>query len=320
MGSPSLLVIAPPDAPWLEPLRTSGIPYFASLDTDEIASAAPNARVVLNCTGSGTPLKAAWPHLRRLEWLHSLAAGVEGQLIPEVVESPVPMTNSRGVYAPSLGEWAIGAIWFFAKSIDRIRRNQQARRWEQFDAEMMEGKTLGIIGYGAIGKATADRAKALGMRVLAVRRRPEQSVGDPSVERVYPNSSLHEVLPQCDYVVIASALTPETRGLMGKREFALMKPTAVVMNVGRGPVIDEAALLDALQSGAIRGAALDVFDTEPLPEDHPFWTMEQVLISPHCADHIPGWLESAVTFFVENYRRFEAGEALRNVVDKKAGY
>ena len=107
---------------------------------------------------------------------------------------------------------------------------------------------------------------------------------------------------------------------MGKREFALMKPTAVVMNVGRGPVIDEAALLDALQSGAIRGAALDVFDTEPLPEDHPFWTMEQVLISPHCADHIPGWLESAVTFFVENYRRFEAGEALRNVVDKKAGY
>ena len=128
------------------------------------------------------------------------------------------------------------------------------------------------------------------------------------------------MLPECDYVAVTAPLTPETKGLIGAREFALMKPEAVILNVGRGPVIDEPAMIEALRSKRIRGAALDVFDVEPLPPDSPFWSLDNVLLSAHCADHVDGWVESAVVFFLQQFERWRIGQPLRNVVDKRAGY
>jgi phosphoglycerate dehydrogenase-like enzyme len=178
----------------------------------------------------------------------------------------------------------------------------------------LRGATMGIVGYGDIGKACASRAQALGMRVLAVRRNPDKTRGE------FGPDGLIDMIRQCDYVVASAPLTPETRGMIGVREIAAMKPTAVLMNVGRGPVIDETALIPALAEKRIRGAALDVFTHEPLPPEHPFFTFDNVLLSPHCADNTPTWNEEAMRFFLQNFDRFAKNEPLLNVVDKHAGY
>jgi phosphoglycerate dehydrogenase-like enzyme len=197
-------------------------------------------------------------------------------------------------------------------------RNQAHARWEPFDVEEIAGRSMGIVGYGEIGKACAARAAALGMRVRALRRKPAGD--DPLVERWHSPAELPEMLAASDYVVVAAPLTPETRGMIGAAAIDAMKSSAVIVNVGRGPVIDEGALVSALSARKIRGAALDVFETEPLPPAHPFWSLDNVLLSPHCADHVEGWLESSVRFFVQNFERFSKGEPLLNLVDKKAGY
>lgn len=288
-------------------------------DPAAVASAAADADVILNCTGQGALLQPALRSGSRVRWVHSLAAGVENQLIPELVDSDIPLTNSRGVYKESLGEFVIAAVLFFAKDLRRMMRNRAAGRWEPFDVEMINRQTLGIAGYGEIGRAAGRRAKALGMKVLATRRKPADP-DERDVDGWFTPAQLRDMIAQSDYVMVAAPLTPATRGMIGREEFNAMKPTAVVMNVGRGPVIDEPAMIEALRQGRIRGAALDVFDTEPLPPGHPFWQMENVLLSPHCADHTEGWLEEAVEFFVANFRRFGAGEPLLNLVDKRAGY
>src|SRR5690242_16220994 len=216
---------------------------------------------------------------------------------------------------------SLGAILYFAKDFRRMIRNQQSGVWEAFDVSWAAGHTVGIIGYGDIGRTIAERVRALGMTVLAVRRHAAAlHNADSLAERIYPPERRLEMIPQCDYVVVATPLNVETRGMIGEVEFAAMKPTAVVINVGRGPVINEEAMIKALSSGRIKGAALDVFDREPLPADHPFYRLENVLLSPHCADHTPDWLDNAMKFFIEQYGRFRKGEPLLNVVDKKLGY
>jgi phosphoglycerate dehydrogenase-like enzyme len=177
------------------------------------------------------------------------------------------------------------------------------------------------VGHGDIGRAVAASVRPLGMTVLAVKRHVSGSHGaDPLVEQMYRPDRRIEMISRCDYVVAAAPLTTETRGMIAEPEFAAMKPTTVVINVGRGPVIREEALVSALSQGRIKGAALDVFDHEPLPEGHPFYKLENVLLSPHCADHTPDWLDRAMQFFIEQFERFQKGEPLRNVVDKKLGY
>jgi phosphoglycerate dehydrogenase-like enzyme len=179
---------------------------------------------------------------------------------------------------------------------------------------------MGIVGHGDIGRAIARRAKAFGMKVLALRRDVAPRAGDEDVDQVFANAELHKMLPLCDYVVAAAPLTPQTRHMIGAAEFDAMKPEAIVMNVGRGPVIDQAAIVKALEAKQIRGAVLDVFEVEPLPAESPLWGMENVLISFHTADHTKDWLDDAVSLFVENFGRFRSGEALKNVADKRAGY
>ncbi len=255
-----------------------------------------------------------------VKWVHSRAAGLDSILYPELIESPIPLTNGSGVFSQSLGEFAIAAALYFAKDFRRMMRNQAAGRWEQFDVEEIRGTTMGIVGYGDIGRACASRARAMGMRVLAVRRHPGRSAGDDLVQHVYPMDQMLEMLSHCDYVVAAAPLTPDTKGLLGEAAFAAMKSTAVVMNIGRGPVIDEAALIRALEAGRIRGAALDVFEKEPLPADSPLYRLENVLLSPHCADHTATWLEDAMQFFIDQFERYRNGEPLKNVVNKRLGY
>jgi phosphoglycerate dehydrogenase-like enzyme len=265
-------------------------------------------------------LEQLLPKARKLKWIHSRSAGLDSQLFPALAESPVPLTNGRGVFSQSLGEFAIAGALFFAKDLRRMLRNQEAGRWEQFNVTELRGKTMGIVGYGDIGRAVAQRAQCMGMEVLALRRNPALSAGDTHVTRLFGFDALHEMLPLCDYVVAAAPLTPETKHLIGAPEFAVMKPAAIVMNVGRGPVIDEAAMVHALQTKQIRGAALDVFEVEPLPPESPLWKMQNVLLSPHCADNTEDWLEQAMLFFYANLERFRKGEPLVNVVDKHRGY
>ena len=285
---------------------------------ERVAAEAP---VVFNWSGSLALLRDVVGMCTDLRWVHSRSVGLERTLFPELTESPVVLTNGRGVFSPSLGEFALAAILYFAKDFRRMVRNQMSGRWEAFDVVPVSGQTVGIVGYGDIGRAVAARVRPVGMKVRAVKRHASSSPGtDPLVEQVYSPDRRIEMLPLCDYVVVATPLTSETHGMIGEPEFAAMKPTAVVINVGRGPVIEERALVKALSNGRIKGAALDVFDQEPLPAEHPFYKLENVLLSPHCADHTPDWLEQAMQFFIEQHKRFRDGQPLMNVVNKNLGY
>ena len=283
--------------------------------------AATRASVLFNWSGSLALFERVFAMCPNLLWVHSRSVGLERTLFTKLKESPVPLTNGAGVFSASLGEFALGAILYFAKDFRRMIRNQMAGVWEAFDVSWASGQTVGIVGYGDIGRAIAERVRALGMTVLAVRRHVPPSQGsDQLVAQTYAPEGRLEMISRCDYVVVAAPLTPETRGMIGEADFAAMKPTAVVINVGRGPVINEEAMIGALSSGRVRGAALDVFDHEPLPMGHPFYKLENVLLSPHCADHTPDWLDNAMKFFIAQYQRFRKGEPLLNVVDKKLGY
>ena len=286
----------------------------------DFADAAVHAEIVLNWSGSLALLREVFlmsPHVR---WIHSRSAGLEQMLFPELVASDVIVTNGSGVFSPSLGEFALAAILYFAKDFRRMIRNQVAGLWEPFDVTMVSGQTLGIVGYGSIGRAIAARARALEMKVLGLRRVLQTPTEGSVIDEVYASKQILEMLPRCDYVVVALPLTEQTRGLIGDAEFAVMKKNAVVINIGRGPTVDEKAMIKALSQRRIRGAALDVFDQEPLPQGHPFYALENILLSPHCADHTPDWLDNAMRFFLEQLERFRRGETLLNIVDKTSGY
>ncbi len=282
---------------------------------------AADATVILSWSLSGDLLRDVFAMSPKVRWVHSRSAGLDTVLFPALAESPVPLTNGRGVFSQSLGEFALGAILYFAKDFRRMARNQEAGRWEPFDIVEIAGQTVGILGYGDIGRAVAARVRAMGMRVLAVTRRgPSPSQADPLAHQIFPPEGRMEMLAQSDYIVAAAPLTAETRGIVGEREFQAMKPNAVVINLGRGPVIDESAMVRALAGRRIKGAALDVFDTEPLPDGHAFYGLENVLLSPHCADHTPDWTDQAMRFFLAQFARFAAGQPLENVVEKAQGY
>ncbi len=323
MSNDTILVLADPSEPQLVKLRKSlrNVKIIAGDSADIFESGAAGATVLFNWSGSLALIRNVFARCPNLLWVHSRSVGLERTLFPELVESPVPLTNGLGVFSPALGEFVLAAILYFAKDFRRLIGNQNAGVWEPFDVLLASGCTVGIVGYGDIGRAVAARVHALGMTVLAVRRHASiQSGADCLVQQVFPPERRIEMLSFCDYIVVATPLTSETRGMIGVPEFAAMKPSAVVVNVGRGPVIDELALIDALSSKRIKGAALDVFDQEPLPRGHAFYNLENVLLSPHCADHTPDWLEQSMDLFITQFERFRKGEPLLNVVDKKLGY
>ena len=318
----TLLVLADPAEPQLAMLKAlAPAPAIVIGNRPEaFADAAGEATAILNWSGSADLLRAVFLKAPKVRWVHSRSAGMDGQLFPEMVASPVPLTNGSGVFSAPLGEFVLAAILYFAKGFRRMVASQEAGRWDPFDIVEVAGQTVGIVGYGDIGRAVARSVKPMGMRVLAVRRNPAAGQPDPLVERVYAPGDRIEMISQCDYVAVTAPLTPETQGMIGRAELAAMKPEAVLINVGRGPVVEESALIEALEERRIKGAALDVFNREPPPEGHPFYKLGNVLMSAHCADHTPDWLERAMRFFLEQYARFEKGEPLKNVVDKQRGY
>jgi phosphoglycerate dehydrogenase-like enzyme len=319
----SLIVISDPTDPHLAMLdelpRDTAITVGRTPEAFE--NAAPEAEAILNWELSGRGLRQVFGMCPRVRWVHTRTAGLDKLLFPALIESPAQLTNGTGVFSQSLGEFALGAILHFAKDFRRMIRSQEAAAWAPFEVEMIAGRMLGIVGYGDIGSAVASGARAMGMYVLAVKRHAPSSPGrDALANEVYGPEGLLEVLSRSDYVVVAAPLTPETRGLIGEREFAVMKPSAVIINVGRGPVIDEAAMIRALTEKRIKGAGLDVFEHEPLAAGSPLYKLENVLLSPHCADNTTGWEANAMRFFLAQFDRFRKGEPLLNVVDKKLGY
>ncbi|TET95738.1 MAG: D-2-hydroxyacid dehydrogenase [Dehalococcoidia bacterium] len=263
----------------------------------------------------------------RLRWVQLTAAGVEDLLDSELASARgrIILATASGIHAVPIGEYVMGAMLAFAKGLPAAMRAQAERTWRPYLAEELCGKTVGILGLGAIGGYTAKLAKADGMRVLAIRRSVRRraagrEAGALDVDELLSPSDLPYLLSQADYVVIAVPLTPESRGLIGERELRTMRPTARLINISRGAVIDEAALVRALKEEWIAGAALDVFQEEPLPPDSELWGMDNVILTPHISGGTPVYMERAVALFCDNLRRYLAGEPLRNVVDLQRGY
>ena len=259
---------------------------------------------------------------KQLRWVHFCHAGLDSVFFPELRSTDVLLTNSAGVFSEPMAEHALALILTFASGLNFCppRYAHWGKRRDLIGESALEikGATLGVIGYGGIGRATAARAHALGMRVLAVAGSDHEP--DGVAEWIRGPLALSELLAESDYVVLSCPLTEDTRHIIGADQIALMGEQAVLVNLGRGGLVDQEALLDALEQDRIRGAGLDVTTPEPLPDDHPFWTMDNVVITPHASAASPKTAGRVYELFAENLRRYLAGEDMLNVVDKQAGY
>ena len=322
MASITLVVIGDPAAPHMSLLKDlpPEVHIIISHDPAELEQQVPRCDVLLNAAFHGRLFRQMFPLAGKARWAHNLSTGVENVLTPEVMASSLPLTNGRGVFSDILAEFVAGSILYFAKDFARMARNQQAGRWEQFDVLAVKGATLAIVGYGDIGRASARLAVGLGMKVVAMRRQNVAAPHDSLLAAIYPRDRMNDMLATADYLLISAPLTPETRGMIDANALNALKTDAVLINVGRGPIVVEAALVRALEQGRLKGAALDVFDEEPLPPGHPFYMLKNVLLSPHCADHLSGWESMAMMKFLENFWRFWNDEPLENIVNKHAGY
>ena len=295
----------------------------------EVLDAVRDARVYMGF-GIAEAVLHAGPGL---EWVHTGSAGVGSSLSPEMLARDIVLTNTAGVHGPPMAEAVIGMMLYFARGFDLAQRPASRDRWDTApfyaaDAPLIEiaGSTVGIVGFGGIGREVAVRARALGARVLGLRRRaPSAPDPDPraeGVEIVHGDAGLARILAESDFVVVAAPDTPETRGLFDTTAFRAMRPEAVFINVARGAIADEDALAHALRSGEIRGAGLDVFATEPLPEDSPLRGLDNVLITPHVSPVTRRFWERETELILHNLGCWLRGEmtAMRNVVDKRAGY
>lgn len=261
---------------------------------------------------------------RRLRWVQFLGAGMEGALTPELVSSDVVITNASGVHAVPISEHVTAMVLMFVRALKRCVCQQVKHEWnrEGFEDHVTElcSSTMGVVGLGAIGEAVAERAKALGMRVIATRRHPDR----PSefVDQLYSPDQLPDLLRQSDFIAICTPLTHETRGMIGAEQIRIMKSDAFIVNIARGAIIDQDALVAALQEGRIGGAGLDVTDPEPLPSDSPLWDMPNVIISPHIAGLTPIYGRRAADIFLRNLQHYLRGdiEGMPTLVDRHLGY
>jgi phosphoglycerate dehydrogenase-like enzyme len=268
-------------------------------------------------------------HLReakQLRWIHSPAAAVHDLLIPELVNSEIILTNAREVHGVVVAEQVMAMMFALARRIPESVRFQVKRTWGQEILSQehripheLGGATLGLVGLGSIGRNVASRASAMGMKVIAVREHADRPKPE-HINEVLPTSQLDKLLSRSDYVVLSPPVTPATRGMIGRAELAAMKRDGYLINVGRGPLVDEAALIEALRSRQIAGAALDVFDQEPLPPESPLWDLENLLITPHTGGMTNKMWDRHYTVFADNLRRFLSGQSLLAVVDKRVGY
>jgi phosphoglycerate dehydrogenase-like enzyme len=285
-------------------------------------------------TASALPDPARAPRLR---WVQLHSAGVDHVLDTPLWRSDVAVTTSSGIHAPNIAEYVLAMMLAFGRRLPRMlayqaRAEWPSQRWEKFAAPELRGATVGVMGYGSIGREVGRLAHAFGMRVSGLRRAARASrppefelpelAGRPGAEPdlIFTPDRLAEMLPACDYVVLALPHTPATYHFIDEAALRAMKPSALLINIGRGALVDEVALVRALREGWIAGAALDVFEQEPLPADSPLWKMDNVIISPHIAGFTPHYDERATTLFAENLRRYLAGDVLLNRVERRRGY
>lgn len=254
----------------------------------------------------------------RLRWLQATSAGI-GQFVERLGldRTGITFTTASGVHARPLADFCLMAMLMFAKDYTWMERDKKAKRWERYCGEELTGKTLAIIGLGRVGREVAHQGKRMDMRVTGMRR---SDIGAPDVDRVFDRRELHEMLREADFVVLAAPHTSETDGIIGENELALMKPTAVLINIGRGALVDEDALIRALQHKRLAGAALDVLRDEPPPQESPLWDMPNVILSPHSASTVTHENARITEIFCDNLQRYLAGEPLRNVLDKEKLY
>jgi phosphoglycerate dehydrogenase-like enzyme len=274
----------------------------------------------------------------RLRWVQTYFAGVDGWLekAGDRIKN-ILVTTASGVHGPNMAEYGLMMMLAWAHELPQLLENQRHGGWPAERRKVLmpgelRGATLGVVGYGSIGREAARQAFALGMRVLACKRDPDRredtgwilpGTGDPEgtlPERIYPIEQLRAMLAECDYVLLTLALTPATRHIIDSAALKSMKPSAVLVNVARGALVDEPALIEALRSGTIRGAGLDVFEQEPLPADSPLWSLPNVLLTPHISGITPAYSERLMMLFSENLRRYLAGQPLLNRVDPEIGY
>ena len=299
--------------PGVEVLQLDGEALPAGLERAEAAAIA----------WTGPPIDAILDAAPRLQWLHQRGAGIDRISTPKLVASDrLVLTNGSGNHAINIAEHVLGMLLAFARQLPALVRAQDRRQWQPPPVESLfelSGQTLAVIGAGALGCAVAERGAAFGMRVLGVRRAPAGPL-PPGFASMTSTADIDAVLRQADHVVITLPLTAETRGLFSTARLAAIKPGAHLYNVGRGGIVDQAALLAALRSGHLAGAGLDVTDPEPLPADSPLWQEPGVIITAHSSGLTPRSYERYQALLIENMRRFDRGEELLNVVDKRLGY
>jgi phosphoglycerate dehydrogenase-like enzyme len=283
---------------------------FATDDT--LADALPGTEVLLVWDFTSDAVRRCWPAVDTLRWVHTASAGVDRLTFPELLDSPVTLTNSRGVFDQPMAEYVLGLVLAMAKDLPTTLAAQQRREWRHRESERVTGTCAIVVGGGPIGRAIARLLAAVGMRVELVGRRASSGVHEAG--------ALPGLLPLADWLVLAAPLTDATRGMLDAAALAALRRSARVINVGRGGLVVEPDLVAALRAGQLAGAALDVFADEPLPPDSPLWDLPGVIVSPHMSGDVLGWREELVEVFAENLARYRAGEPLHNVVDKKLGY
>jgi phosphoglycerate dehydrogenase-like enzyme len=288
---------------------------------EELPYLLPGADALLAWVTITPAIREAWPDTpeKAPRWVHASSAGVDSFLFPALVDNPgVTLTNARGVYDQPTAEYVLGLILALAKDFPGTWEHQQRREWRPRPSDSIIGRTALVWGTGPVGRAIARLLGAVGMRVCGAGRSARSD--DPDFGTVHGRNSLGTALAEADYVVLAAPLTKDTRGMVDASVLAAMKPGARLVNIGRGALVDEVALIDHLAAGRLAGAALDVFSQEPLPAESPLWDMPGVMISPHTAGETTSEREALIEVFLDNLTRYIAGRPLRNVVDRRRGY
>jgi phosphoglycerate dehydrogenase-like enzyme len=291
---------------------------FRYCAADGLADAVRGARVLLLWDFFSTAVSDVWADADSVEWIHITAAGVDTLLFDGLRESDVVVTNARGVFDRPLAEYVLGAVIAHAKDSRTSFDLQRQHRWQHRETHGITGATALVVGTGGIGREIAKLLRAAGLIVRGAGRRAVAD--DPDFGEVISSDNLAAEAGWCDHLILAAPLTAQTRGLVNAAVLDAMKPNAHLVNIARGPMVDEAALLKALSERRIGGATLDVFETEPLPPEHPLWDVPNVTITAHMSADVVGWRDALAAQFAANVRRWLAGEPLLNVVDKKLGY
>lgn len=285
---------------------------------EQLPDAIPGADVLFVWDFRAEALPQAWPTADQLTWIHTATAGVDHLLTSETLASEVTLTNSRGVFDQPMAEYVLACVLTFAKDLHTTLRQQDRRHWQHRVTERIAGRTALIIGTGPIGRAIATQLTAAGMHITAAGRTPREH--DPDFGQVRPSAELAHYIGHHDYIVLAAPLTEQTKGIVDATALAGCKPTARLINVGRGELVVEDDLVDALRAGQLAGAALDVFDTEPLPDTSPLWDLPDVLVSPHMSGDTTGWIDELLDLFLTNVDNYRNGRTLHNTVNKQRGY